>query len=113
MQIELSELAALLGNRNQSAPTDFGSDYKIVVLDKGFVVHGRVRRDGCYLVIEDCNQIRYWGTPNTKNDSALGLLARTGPTTETKLDRQPTTRVHELQVVQLIDCEKGGPWNAR
>lgn len=97
---------------SRQAASSFGSEWKIVVADRGFVLHGRVHRDGEYVVIEDCSTIRYWGTPSQNTDSGLGFLARQGPTKETKMDRQPTTRIHELQIVQLIDVEKAGPWRA-
>ena len=74
---------------------------KIVVLDRGFVVTGNVTFAEPYVVITDCECIRVWGT--TKG---LGEIAYGGPTAKTKLDPQPTTRVHELQVVQIIDCEE-------
>lgn len=90
----------------------FGSDWKIVVADRGFVLHGRVTKEGEYIVINDCCVIRYWGTPSQDGGSGLGYLARNGPTKTTKIDPQPATRIHELQVVQLIDCEKVGPWYA-
>jgi len=101
MQIELHELAALFsGSQKQAAtqPKDIGQN--IVVLDRGFVVIGRVSEEGDYLVINDCNCIRLWGT--TKG---LGQLAREGKQHATVLDAQPRTVVHKLQVVQIIDCE--------
>lgn len=80
-------------------------DLKIVVLDRGFVVVGNVSIDGCYVVINSCSCVRRWGT--TKG---LGELATSGPLENTVLDPQPTTRVHQLQVVQMIDCD-GAAWN--
>jgi len=76
------------------------SNWKIVVLDRGYVVVGNVEFDGNYVVVTDCSTIRFWGTTR-----GLGEIAFGGPTEKTKLDAQPTTRVHELQVVQMIDCE--------
>lgn len=74
---------------------------KIVVLDRGFVVVGMVSLSGSHVVIDDCACIRRWGT--TKG---LGQLAMDGPRKDTILDPQPRTTVHELQVVQMIDCEE-------
>ncbi len=71
------------------------SQLRIVVLDRGFVLVGRVVIDASYVVIENCQCIRKWGTSN-----GLGQLAKEGPFSGTVLDPQPTTRVHELQVVQ-------------
>ena len=80
------------------------SNYKIIVLDNGFVVYGSVSQEHQYLVISNCACIRVWGT--TKG---LGQLANSGPTKDTVLEPQPTTRVHELQVTQIIDC-RGEAW---
>ena len=77
---------------------------KIVVLDHGFVVVGHVEFDGHYIVVTNCRCVRRWGT-----SKGLGQLAVEGPLPNTVLDAQPTTRVHELQVVQMIDCE-GEAW---
>lgn len=82
-----------------------GKQKRIVVLDRGFIVVGNVGQEGAYIVIEDCACIRRWGTTR-----GLGQLASEGPGPETKLDPQPRTRVHELQVVQQIDCEETA-WN--
>lgn len=78
------------------------SNVKIVVCDRGFVLVGRVRFDNNYIMITDCHCVRAWGTTR-----GLGEIASSGPTESTKLDKQPTTRVHELQVVQMIDCVEG------
>lgn len=85
------------------APKHVG-DFKIVVLDRGFVVVGNVSFDESYVVIDNCQCVRRWGTKR-----GLGELAMEGPKENTTLDPQPTTRVHELQVVQIIDCD-GAAW---
>ena len=77
------------------------SSTKIVVCDRGFVLVGRVSIESCYVTISQCHCIRLWGT-----NYGLGEIAAGGPTSKTKIDKQPTTRVHELQVVQMIDCEE-------
>lgn len=77
----------------------------IVVCDRGFVLVGDIAIEDDYLVIENCNCIRVWGTSR-----GLGEIASGGPTSKTSLDPQPTTKVHELQVVQIIDCESE-KWN--
>ena len=77
-----------------------GEQVCIVVLDRGFVVVGRVTIEDHYVTIRDCSCIRKWGTTR-----GLGEIASGGPTASTTLDPQPTTRVHELQVVQMISCE--------
>lgn len=79
--------------------------WRILILQRGRVVVGRVFKDGNYYRVEDCSCVRQWGT--TKG---LGEIATDGPTSSTKLDKQPTTRVHELAVVEHIDCE-ASKWN--
>ncbi len=77
----------------------------IVVCDRGFVLVGNISTDDNYLTIYNCSNVRRWGTSR-----GLGELATNGPLENTKLDPQPTTKVHELQVVQIIDCEES-KWN--
>ena len=74
---------------------------RIVVCDRGFVLVGRVNVRDHYVTITNANCVRVWGTTR-----GLGQLAMEGPTSKTVLDPQPATRVHELQVVQMIDCEE-------
>ena len=76
----------------------------ILVLDRGFIVYGTWTIRDHWVLIRNCACIRKWGT--TKG---LGQLAESGPTVDTVLDPQPPTRVHELQVVQIIDCQ-GETW---
>ena len=72
----------------------------IAVLDRGFVIVGKGRLENNYWHFRDVSCVRRWGT--TKG---LGELAKNGPLPETVLDPQPATQVHELQTVQIIDCE--------
>lgn len=82
-------------------PVSENSLIKIVVCDRGFVLVGKVTIENNYVTITQCSCIRNWGTKN-----GLGQLAKEGPQASTKLDAQPTTTVHELQVVMMIDCEE-------
>ena len=77
----------------------------IIVCDRGFVLVGEIKIENNYVTIRKCQNVRRWGTTR-----GLGQIASEGPTAETKIDPQPTTRVHELQVVQIIDCE-AAKWN--
>ena len=77
---------------------------RICILDRGRVIVGNVSFEGKYVVIRNANCIRCWGT--TKG---LGEIAIGGPTSKTKLDKQLTTRVHELKVIEQIDCD-GDKW---
>ncbi len=74
---------------------------RIVVADRGFVLVGHVSLENNYATITDCACVRRWGTTH-----GLGELAMGGPTTKTVLDPQPTTRIHELQIIQMIDCDE-------
>lgn len=86
-------------------PVNQNGRVAIVVCDRGFVLVGRITVENSYVTITECQNVRRWGTTR-----GLGQIASGGPTAETKLDPQPTTRVNELQVVQIIDCEEA-KWN--
>lgn len=75
--------------------------WRIVVCDRGFVLVGMVHIEDGYVILRKCHCVRRWGTTR-----GLGQIAMEGPTSNTILDPQPTTRVHELQVIQQIDCEE-------
>ncbi len=75
-------------------------DYRIVVLQRGWVVVGNCSFDGPYLTITDASVIRKWGTKK-----GLGELAENGPLSETILDPAGTVGVHELAVVMTIETE--------
>ena len=77
------------------------SELKIVVLQRGWVVVGRVRRDGTEVIIDDASVVRRWGTT-----SGLGQLAASGPQESTVLDPAGRVTAHELAVVLMIDCDE-------
>jgi hypothetical protein len=54
---------------------------KIVILQRGWCLVGRFKRDGSDCTLENASVIRSWGT--TKG---LGEIAGEGPTSSTKLD---------------------------
>ena len=85
--------------RADSIPKPTG-DVKIIVLDRGFVYIGRVRREDDFLIIENAKNIRYWGTKN-----GLGELV-TGPTKDTKLDVVGTVRAPMRAVISMIDADE-------
>lgn len=72
---------------------------RIVILQRGWIVVGRVRQDGTTVIVEDASVIRVWGTTR-----GLGQIAADGPTSSTILDACGTVRVHELAVVAQMDC---------
>lgn len=84
------------------------SPLRIVVLQRGWVVVGRVRKSAVdEIEITEANVVRRWGTT-----AGLGELASKGQQPNTKLDACPTIRVHPLAVVQQIDCVEAA-WSPR
>jgi hypothetical protein len=81
-------------------------DFKIVVLDRGFVYAGTVQVGADFVTIHDAKNIRVWGT--TKG---LGELVN-GPLAKTVLDATGTVRAPLRAVIALIDAD-GAKWNAR
>lgn len=79
---------------------DAASTPKIVILDRGFVLVGKVRIDGDWVETTDASIIRRWGT--TKG---LGEIAQGGPTASTKLDPIGTVRSPLRALIGLVDCE--------
>ena len=78
-------------------------DIKIVILQRGNVVVGRLSADKDnkdMMVLGNSAVIRRWGT--TKG---LGQIASGGPTSGTVLDKTPTIRFHVLTTIAIIDCE--------
>jgi hypothetical protein len=66
-----------------SAPAqDYKGDYKIVVLQRGWVMVGKLEKNGAECKLHQASVIRNWGT--TKG---LGEIAIGGPTASTKLDK--------------------------
>ncbi|MCP3873370.1 MAG: hypothetical protein GY699_09485 [Desulfobacteraceae bacterium] len=72
---------------------------KILILQRGWIVVGDVKKEGNYFYSENTNVIRSWGT--TKG---IGEIALNGPTSNTKLDPCGDLSVHELAVVGIINC---------
>ena len=60
---------------------EFNGDYKIVILQRGWVMVGKFERDGSECKLHQASVIRNWGT--TKG---LGEIAEAGPKKDTKLD---------------------------
>lgn len=75
--------------------------WRIVVLERGWVVVGDYSESGPEVLIENASVIRVWGT--TKG---LGELAANGPLAGTKLDHCGTVRSHRLAVLFTLDCRR-------
>lgn len=71
---------------------------EIVILDRGWVVVGKVEITGEEVTICNGYVVRYWGT--TKG---LGEIAEGGPTSKTILDKTPTVRTVLRAVIARID----------
>ena len=82
--------------KKQPMPT---GNIKIAILQRGWVFVGRFYQDGSNCRLENCMNIRVWGS--TKG---LGEIASTGPTPKTVLDYVPVCRFHELTIIALLDC---------
>ena len=82
---------------------EFEGEYKIVVLQRGWVVIGKMERDGNQCKLHQAAVIRNWGTKK-----GLGELALEGPKKDTVLD--PCNGVVEfdyLTVVLTIAVDEG------
>lgn len=83
------------------------SPIKIVILQRGWIVVGRVSQDGDQVSVSSASVIRKWGT--TKG---IGEIALRGPTANTVLDKCGMVRAHQLEIVATIDCEEAS-WTAK
>lgn len=75
--------------------TEFQGETKIVVLQRGWVVVGRMEKDSTLCKLHNASVIRNWGT--TKG---LGELAANGPLSSTKLD--PCNGVVEFDYLTVV-----------
>lgn len=74
---------------------------KIVVLQRGWVMIGRLLRGENNCTLYNARVIRNWGTTR-----GLGELAGEGPKRDTKLDpTNGTVEFHPLTVVATISCD--------
>lgn len=82
-----------------------GSDVRIVILQRGWVMVGYYKCEGEKCSLEKAQVIRNWGT--TKG---LGEISSEGPKKDTKLD--PTNGIvefHILTIIATIACD-GNKW---
>ena len=83
-------------------------DIKIVVLQRGWCMVGRLERSGSDCLLHDASVIRVWGT-----ESGLGELAINGPLQNTKLDKcHGVVEFDKLTIVATIDCEEN-KWKSK
>ena len=71
----------------------------IVILQRGWVMVGRVKTAGDLVKLESAAVVRRWGTTR-----GLGQLANEGPTSSTVLDMVGTVTAHQLTTVAVVEC---------
>lgn len=109
MNVSMAELKEILtGGPKDVQPTKSEEvtmlGWNIVVLQRGWVVVGEVRRINDEITVRDASVIRCWGT--TKG---LGQLALSGPTEKTVLDPCGTVTAHIASVVLQMKSD-GAKW---
>lgn len=96
---EAKKLAGLFGavqNVTTHCPCE---GIEIIVLQRGWVVAGRLSKSGTDYKLTNGYVVRNWGT-----SKGLGELAENGPLSGTKLDPLPESNFHELTVVLRMKC---------
>ena len=80
--------------------------WRIIIAERGWVYVGKVHRDGDYIVIRECDNVRRWGTAR-----GLGELALEGPKQSTTLDYYGEVKLHVLACCGEVTCNPV-PWEA-
>ena len=77
-------------------------DVRIVILQRGWVMVGRLERDGSRCILHNASVVRVWGT--TKG---LPEIANDGPTAKTVLDScDGDVEFHELTMIAALACRE-------
>lgn len=71
----------------------------IVILQRGWIMVGRIKTTGDMIKLTSACVVRRWGTSH-----GLGQLALEGPTATTVLDAAGTVTAHQLTTVAVIEC---------
>lgn len=89
MEMEMEQVANELSingveyiRKDSVGKADITGDLKIVVLQRGWVMIGRLERNGSECKLYNASVIRCWGTTR-----GLGEIALEGPKASTKLDK--------------------------
>lgn len=94
--------------KSQVALPEYSGDIKIVILQRGWVMVGRLERKESECKLHNASVIRVWGT--TKG---LGELAINGPLSNTKLDKcGGVVEFDYLTVVCSVSCDES-KWNSK
>jgi hypothetical protein len=82
--------------------SDIESPIKIVILQRGWAMVGKLEKNGSECKLHNASVIRRWGTEN-----GLGQIAKDGPTSETTLDKcNGVVEFDYLTVVATIACDE-------
>ena len=96
---ELLKIAQCLEKSKSS--DEYNGEWHILILQRGWVVVGKLYKNGPYFTLENASVIRIWGT--TKG---IGEIAENGPTEKTILDKCGIVKAHELTLVAMIECNQ-------
>ena len=81
---------------------EYDGDISIVILQRGWVMIGRLERNGSDCVLHNANVIRRWGT-----ERGLGELAHEGKKENTILDKcYGVVKFDYLTVIAIIACRE-------
>ena len=85
---------------------EYDGEWKIVVLQRGWVLVGKFKRDGSDCELSNASVVRIWGT-----DKGLGELSE-GPLEQTKLD--PCNGVVKFDILTMVFSidVNGDAWEA-
>ena len=97
---EIKQLQGLFsqGTTENLKKEDLGK--QIVILQRGWVAIGDLKKKGEYMELDNASIIRRWGT-----SQGLGQLATNGEQADTKLEPTPKMRFHELTVITTIEVD--------
>lgn len=99
---EARELAALVGAKTKTKKRCEDLGWQIVILQRGWVMVGKMKKTGYQCELSSASVIRRWGTTQ-----GLGELADKGPLTDTKLEPcKREVRFHYLTVIATISCNE-------
>jgi hypothetical protein len=100
---QIKQLQSLFEN-NSKTEEDLG--IRIVILQRGWVYIGKLKKKGMDCTLENAYVIRRWGTSR-----GLGELALEGKKVATVLDKAGVVNYHKLTEVANIKCDES-VWNA-
>ena len=100
---KLIELTNLLENEEEIQNENY--KIRIVILQRGWIIIGKVKLTESMCLIQNGFTIRCWGTQH-----GLGQLALEGKQVDTILDKFGRGSFHILTSIQIIECDET-KWN--